>query len=874
MANITVNALLERLDQHCFDRLQAAVALCATSRHPEVIIEHLLLRLLETDKADLALMLGRAGFDTAPLRAALQKVLAEQPRGHAGRPVMSSGLLDLLQAAWLSTTLELDQNAIRSGALLLAVLDLARAGQGAPWLRVLQALDRDALLAGFRDTTRDSLEEGQGRPGAPEAASTGSSEREPALRLYCYDISERAKSGRMDPVFGRDRETRQIIDILARRRKNNPIIVGDAGVGKTAVVEGLALRIAAGDVPTLLREVSILGLDLGLLEAGAGVKGEFESRLKSVIQEIKEAPHPIILFIDEAHVLIGAGGRAGGNDAANLLKPALARGDLRTIAATTWSEYKKFFERDQALSRRFQPVKLDEPSVDTTLDILRGLKPRYEADHGVSIRDDALVAAAELSSRYITGRLLPDKAVDLLDTRAARVKVSLTHVPPSIEERERRMQGIKRKIDALQRDRQSGLNVDEQALDEAWEQLETLRAETARLRGRLDQERALVNAILDLRRAILQKGSCEGPGDSAGRQERLRGLLDQLKTVQADEPLLTYEMDPDAVAKVISDWTGIPLGKVLRDEALSVLQLKQTMGQRIRGQEPALDIISRAIRSAKSGLNDPRLPLGVFLLVGPSGVGKTETALCLADALFGDERALISINMSEFQERHSLSRLIGSPPGYAGYGEGGLLTEAVRRRPYSVVLLDEAEKANIEVMNLFYQVFDKGILADGEGRLVDFKHTIVFLTSNLASDFIAGLRGSQPMTIDAIIRAVRPILSDHFKPALLARMTIAPFFPLGREALRDIIELKLERLSERMRERNHVRLAYTQRVVDRILARCTDAETGARNIDHVLGQTILPRLSEELLHRTHHGDPPRSAELDLDSNDEFTITMQ
>jgi len=875
MPKANLNALLERLHPFCLDRLQATATACGQLTHHEVSIEHFLKQLNETPDADFGQILRHCGLDQAFLARALDHVLGEYPTGHAGRPTMAPELVDLLQDAWLAASLELGEASIRSAAVLLALLGRpANSASGAAkvYVNYLQHVGRDDLLSGFREIVRFSIEEAQrspapwreGRTQRPDPAAG-----ESALSLYCFNISESAVSGAMDPVFGREREMRQLVDILARRRKNNPIIVGDAGVGKTAMVEGLAQRIATGDVPDLLKGVVILGLDLGLLEAGAGVKGEFESRLKSVIREIKDAASPIILFIDEAHALIGAGGRVGGGDAANLLKPALARGELRTIAATTWPEYKKYFEKDQALTRRFQPVKLDEPSIEATVDILRGLKPRYEKDHGVAISDQGILAAAELSDRYISGRLLPDKAVDLLDTSAARVKVGLTHKPSILEDNENRVLAVKRKIEALHRDRHYGLPIDEQALNRAWEQLETLKSEADSLKKRWEHERTLVSEILELRKA-----SGPGAGTQAGRHEHLAGRLAELRSLQAKGPLIRHEVDPDVVAKVISDWTGIPLGKVMRDQALSVLQLKENLGLRIRGQDQALDVISRTVRAAKSGLKDPRLPLGVFLLVGPSGVGKTETALALADQLFGDERALISVNMSEFQERHSLSRLIGSPPGYAGYGEGGVLTEAVRRRPYSVVLLDEAEKAHLEVLNLFYQVFDKGVLADGEGRLVVFRHSIVFLTSNLASEFITGICEGRALPAEAMVKAVRPVLNDHFKPALLGRMTIVPYYPLTPEAMREIVALKLDSLASRLLETNRMRLSYPYRLLEHIASRCTDPETGARNIDHIMGATILPRMSEEILSRMFQGGMPTAAHLDIDAAGEYVVTFE
>jgi type VI secretion system protein VasG len=651
--------------------------------------------------------------------------------------------------------------------------------------------------------------------------------------------------------------------------------VGEAGVGKTAVVEGLALRIVEGDVPDILKGVTILGLDMGLLQAGAGVKGEFENRLKSVINEIKASPKPIILFIDEAHTLIGAGGPTGGSDAANLLKPALARGELRTIAATTWSEYKKYFEKDAALARRFQLVKLEEPSVETAILILRGLKNKYEEAHGVVVRDDAIVAAAELSSRYISGRQLPDKAVDLLDTSAARVKILLTAKPDLIEDRERTIQALKREKKALERDQLHGLEIDPERPKELEEKIKTLNNEVATLQERWLKEKELAHRLIDLRKQFYVLKNQSAPEE---KQAELKKTIEEvsleLSALQKDGALIKTEVDPDVVAKVVSDWTGIPLGKVLRDEAKNILNLEENLKQRIKGQDEAIGIITQVIKSAKAGLKDPQQPLGVFLLVGPSGVGKTETGLAIADLLFGGDQYLVTINMSEFQESHTVSRLIGSPPGYVGFGEGGILTEAVRQRPYSVVLIDECEKAHIDVMNLFYQVFDKGMLSDGEGRVIDFKNTVLFLTSNLASDVITQLCATETRPpLETVINTIRPILSHHFKPALLARMTIVPFYTLDSKFIREIVVLKLDKLARRMAETHKIKLNSSPEVIDQIAKRCTEVETGARNIDHMMNGTILPQMSREILGRLSEGAMPSEVHLGMADDGSFKISF-
>jgi len=652
-------------------------------------------------------------------------------------------------------------------------------------------------------------------------------------------------------------------------------VVGEAGVGKTAVVEGLALRVVEGDVPELLRDVSILGLDMGLLQAGAGMKGEFENRLKSVISEIKASPKPIILFIDEAHTLIGAGGPAGGGDAANLLKPALARGELRTVAATTWSEYKKYIEKDPALARRFQPVKLDEPSEETTVLILRGLKNKYEEAHGVVVRDDGIEAAAELSSRYISGRQLPDKAVDLLDTSAARVKVLLSAKPDVVEDKERRVQALEREKGALERDELHGIDVDQDRIAGIESELNALAQELSALKERWLKEQELGNQLIGLRKELYELKSQDGaePGD---KEETLKGQIakasKELETLQGDSPLIRIEVDPDVVSKVVSDWTGIPLGKVMRDQARNMLDLDANLKQRIKGQDEALEVITQVIKSAKAGLKDPGQPLGVFLLVGPSGVGKTETGLAVAELLFGGERFMVTINMSEFQESHTVSRLIGSPPGYVGYGEGGVLSEGVRQRPYSLVLLDEVEKAHLDVMNLFYQVFDKGMLSDGEGRLIDFKNTVVFLTSNLATDVITELcsDGQRP-SYETMMAAIRPILSNHLKPALLARMNIAPFYILPPDVMKDIVTLKMDKLVARVADTHKMKLVYAPEVVEQIAARCTEVETGARNIDHIMNGTILPQMSREVLARMSEEAMPSEVHLNMSEDGGFKI---
>ncbi len=686
-----------------------------------------------------------------------------------------------------------------------------------------------------------------------------------ALEKFTNNFTELARNGGIDPVFGRDREIRQMIDILGRRRKNNPIVVGDAGVGKTAVVEGLALRVAEGDVPEIVQNVDILELDLGALQAGASVKGEFENRLKGVINEVKASEKPIILFIDEAHTLIGAGGAAGTSDAANLLKPALARGELRTIAATTWTEYKKYFEKDPALARRFQLVKLDEPTVDDTAVILRGLRSVYEKAHAVYIRDEAIAAAAAMSARYVTGRQLPDKAVDTLDTACSRVNISLSTKPPELEDLERSSQIRQREKNALQRDIDTGRAHDKDRLSKLKLEIEEIDKKIEL--GKIDwqAQKQLVNRVIELRKQV---------DDGKGDDKDLAAAIGKLEDFQQGKSKIDYEVTAEVVAHVISDWTGVPVGNIVKDEAETMLSFGQKLKAWIKGQDHAVDNVDAIIRTARAGMQNPDQPLGVFLLVGPSGVGKTEMALCVANLMFGGDQYVITVNMSEYQEKHTVSRLIGSPAGYVGYGEGGVLTEAVRQRPYSVVLLDEVEKADLEVMNLFYQVFDKGMLSDGEGRKIDFKNTIIFLTSNLGSATIMEhCRSDALPSIDKLTEAIRYELQNHFKPALLARMTVIPFLPLNSEVMNSIVKIKLDKVGKRLQQNQSLDFEYDERVIEQITARCNDKESGARNIDHIVNKTLLPLISSQILR--HIGDEKAfgSLQLSINDNSEFDVRL-
>lgn len=891
MIQVELKPLFARLNVYGTKALENAAGLTLARTHYEISLEHLLRQLLEDPNADVTRILTRFEIDPLRLRALLDDGLAQLKNGNPGRPVFASLLTEWIQDAWLIASLVVGTGRIRGGSLLLALVSrLGYYTAGTRYGEMLKPISTDALtaefaqlLGGSSEGPLDSLQTGAASSNVANAGGTARAAEDNIAR-FCEDLTAKAAAGRIDPIFGRDDEIRQMIDILARRRKNNPIAVGEPGVGKSAVVEGLALLISQNEVPDFLKNTRLLSLDLGALEAGASVKGEFENRLRGVIEEIKASATPVILFIDEAHMLIGAGGAAGGSDAANLLKPALARGELRTIAATTWSEYKKYFEKDPALARRFQLVKLDEPSVKTAVLILRGLKGHYEKVHGVSVRDDAIVAAAELSDRYITGRLLPDKAVDLLDTASARVRIGLGIKPAELERMERQLSGLARELAALERDRSNGFPVEVQRLADIADEQAGIEDSRLTLETRWVAERDAAVRVLDARKQLaLKEDDLPAPeeGETAHvlaslveRQAALELAREELAALQGDEPLLFTEVNPDAIAKVVSDWTGVPLGKVLRDAAGGVLALASNIKTRIRGQDTAVEQIAEILKAAQSGLRDPQQPLGVFLLVGPSGVGKTETALAVAEHLFGGEQAMISVNMSEYQEKHTVSRLVGSPAGYVGFGEGGMLTEAVRKRPYSVVLLDEVEKAHLDVVNIFYQVFDKGSLSDGEGRQIDFSNTVVLLTSNLATEEIQNLCVDGRPDPDTLAEKIRPILSRHFKPALLARMTIVPFFTLAGEQLAGIVRLKLARLSERLLASSKVRLTFADEVADAIAARCTEVESGARNIDFILRKSLTPRLSDVLLGAIADQRPLAGLHVAVDARGEWIITPQ
>ncbi len=887
MVSVELKSLLSRLNKFCTRSLEGAAGACVSRSNYEVSVEHLLLQFLEDPGCDLAQILKHYEVDASRVKKSLHGLLEDFKTGNAGRPVFSPTLTEWFQDAWVLASIDHSLAEIRSGVLLRSLLAQPVRFTSEDLSELFQNVKKDDLKINYATIVTKSSEgaaayatktEGKSEAGA-RPSGDGS-----ALQKYAINFTERARKGELDPVFGRDREIRQMVDILARRRKNNPICVGEAGVGKTAVVEGLAIRIVEGDVPDALKGVELCGLDMGLLQAGAGVKGEFENRLKNVINEVKASPKPIIMFIDEAHTLIGAGGAAGGGDAANLLKPALPRGELRTVAAPTWSEYKKYFEKDAALARRFQLVKLDEPNDEVATTMLRGLRAGYEKAHNVTILDDALVAAAKLGSRYISGRQHPDKGVDLMDTAAARVKIGLTSKPDSLQDLERKIQTLEREHGAVKRDATAGAEGKEERIADIEKVIAKTKEDAKALTERWQKEKKAAEKVIEIRKRLENpetKGKKDAPKETKSRakdaggdlKKELQRALGELKELQGKDALIPLEVDAEVVARVVADWTGIPIGKMVKDEAATMLAFEENLRKRIKGQDHALATVARGLRASKAGLKNPRQPMGVFLFVGPSGVGKTEMAIGVADQIFGGERFMTTINMSEFQEKHTVSKLVGSPPGYVGYGEGGILTEAVRQRPYSVVLLDEVEKADPEVLNVFYQVFDKGSLADGEGREVDFKDTVLFLTSNLASDIICESAKDERPPVDELVGQIRPVLSKHFKPALLARMTIVPFYPIDAESMKEITRLKLGHLGARLKESHKMTLDVDPKVVNAIAERCTEVETGARNVDHILSGTLLPQMSTSLLEQMSKGPLPDRLKVGIGKDGEFVLSF-
>ena len=918
MSHLPLKSLIGKLDETCRRTLEAAAGLCLSRTNYNVEVEHWLMKLVEADGSDLSALFRYYEVDASRLTHDLNRCIDRLKTGNARQPALAPAVVDLAREAWLIGSIQFEAFQVRSAHILCALLsEEALARLAADISSEFSKISPEALFMDLREIIASSSEAEAVPPSPAAAAATagapgrpagmGGPSRTPSLDQFTIDLTMRARKGEVDPVLGRDGEIRQIIDVLLRRRQNNPILTGEAGVGKTAVVEGFAQKVIDGDVPPPLRNVSIRTLDLGLLQAGAGVKGEFENRLKSVIAEVKSSPQPIILFIDEAHTMIGAGGQAGQGDAANLLKPALARGELRTIAATTWAEYKKYFEKDAALARRFQVVKVEEPLEAVAVQMMRGLLTPLESHHKVRILDEAVIDAVRLSHRYISGRQLPDKSVSLLDTACARVALGQSAVPASVEDCRRRMNEIAVTIDILTREAVAGAD-NRERVGELEASKKKTEAELAALEARWKEELRLVGEIRKVRERLEvgipqlvlgKKGAPKTAGapvagkapaaapaavppaappatpPSPQEREKLRADLEkltaELKNIQGESPLLQVCVDSQAVAEVVSGWTGIPVGRMVTNEIQAVLHLQERLGKRIIGQDHALDAIAQRIRMARANLTDPRRPIGVFLMVGSSGVGKTETAIALAELLYGGDQNMTVINMSEFKEEHKVSLLMGSPPGYVGYGEGGVLTEAVRRRPYSVVLLDEMEKAHPGVQDIFYQVFDKGMLRDGEGRDIDFKNTVIIMTSNAATDLVVSLCADPATRPDPVglAEALHPELLKTFKPAFLGRVTLVPYYPLTEEVLKSIVELQLRRIAARVRENYKAVFEYGPGLLSGIAARCTEVSSGARNVDHILTRSLLPQLSAEFLSRMAAGEPISSVKVDIDAKGAF-----
>ena len=921
--NLNLKSLVGRLNDVSRNALEGAAGLCLSRTNYDVEVEHILAKILEQDDTDLHKIASHYEINIDRLNKDVTTALERLKTGNSRTPGLSDRIPEWIQNAWLLASVDYGAARVRSGHLVMAML--ANGGMARLARDISKEFDHisvEDLQKKLPEVTADSAEErgavalgeAAGVSGGPQVAS-GVPGKTKALDQYTEDLTAKARAGKIDPVLGRDFEIRQIVDILTRRRQNNPILTGEAGVGKTAVVEGFALRIAEGDVPDPLKNVALRSLDLGLLQAGAGVKGEFENRLKSVIDEVKSSPQPIIMFIDEAHTMIGAGGAAGQNDAANLLKPALARGELRTIAATTWAEYKKYFEKDAALARRFQVVKVDEPDEMKAIAMMRGIADKMEAHHNVRILDEAIVECVKLSHRYITGRQLPDKSVSVLDTACAKVAIGQGSIPAPIDDAKRHIQNLNAEINALEREQVTGAG-HEDRLDELKADLKKSEDELANFQEQFEKEKALVEQIKNVRtklemsrvdgkladavagsngngngEAMAAAATAEAeaipvgddagaatapaPADSEAAKAELKRLTEELKTLQGENPLIQPVVNGQSVAEIISGWTGIPIGKMVADEINAVLNLHETLRERVLGQDHALEAIAQRIRTSRAGLTDPKRPIGVFMLVGTSGVGKTETALALAESLYGGERNLISINMSEYQEAHTVSSLKGSPPGYVGYGEGGVLTEAVRRKPYSVVLLDEVEKAHPDVMELFFQVFDKGVLEDGEGREIDFKNCVIILTSNIGTDTIMKLC-ADPETRpepEGILEAIKPEMNKAFKPALLGRMVTVPFYPISDEILRLIIKLQLKKIKQRIADNHGAQFSYDDAVIETVAKRCTDVDSGARNVYNILTGTMLPDMSGEVLSRMAQGESIKNVHVGVGDEENFVYQI-
>jgi len=887
MTEISRATLFGKLNPVGYRAIEGATVFCKLRGNPYVELVHWLHQILNAQDSDLHRLVKHYEIDPSRLAADLTAALDKLPRGATSISDFAPQIEEAVERAWVFGTLMFGVSQIRTGHLLLGMLKTPTLRNALfATSRQWEKIKPDTLTDEFEDVLAGSPEATMQAADGTTAAAPGEASaaiapaamgKQEALGKFSVDLTERARKGEIDPVTGRDAEIRQVVDVLMRRRQNNPILTGEAGVGKTAVVEGFALRIAAGDVPPQLKDVSLRTLDVGLLQAGASMKGEFEQRLRQVIEEVQSSPQPIILFIDEAHTLIGAGGAAGTGDAANLLKPALARGTLRTIAATTFAEYKKYFEKDPALTRRFQVVQVDEPDEEKAILMMRGIVSPLEKHHKVVILDEAIEAAVRLSHRYIPARQLPDKSVSLLDTASARVAISQHAVPPAVEDTRRRISALETEQEIIARETAIGID----AADRARQVEKSLEQEREHLQGletRWETERGLVEQILALRASLRQGGmpvdaqptgdAVSAPPDRAAQLEELRRLQAALTEHQGETPLILPSVDEQAVAAVVGDWTGIPVGRMVRNEAQAVLNLGATLAQRVVGQDHGLRMIARRVQTSRAGLDNPVKPVGVFMLCGPSGVGKTETALAVAEALYGGEQNLITINMSEFQEAHTVSTLKGAPPGYVGYGEGGVLTEAVRRKPYSVVLLDEIEKAHPDVHEIFFQVFDKGVMEDGEGRSIDFRNTLILLTSNVGTDLIMNMTKDPDLMPEAeeIAKALREPLQKVFPPALLGRLIVIPFLPLSDEVMRGIIRLQLGRIQRRVAQSREIPFTYDEAVVDLIASRCTEPESGGRIIDNILTNTMLPDISGAFLTRMLEGAPPKRVHVGADGS--------
>ncbi len=880
MTEISRAALFGKLNPLAYRAIEGATVFCKLRGNPYVELVHWLHQVLQTPDSDLHRIVKHFDIEPSRLATDLTAALDKLPRGATSISDFSPLIEESIERAWVFATLMFNVNQVRTGHLLLAILRTTSLRNAMMAIsRQWEKVRPDDLSEAIPTVLKDSPEAAQGATdgaaipgetsGAMAPAQMGKQE---ALAKFAVDLTERAREGKIDPVTGRDGEIRQVIDVLMRRRQNNPILTGEAGVGKTAVVEGFALRIAQGDVPPPLVGVSLRVLDVGLLQAGASMKGEFENRLRQVIEEVQSSPTPIILFIDEAHTLIGAGGAAGTGDAANLLKPALARGTLRTIAATTFAEYKKYFEKDPALTRRFQVVQVDEPDEEKAIGMMRGIAGALEKHHKVLLLDEAIEASVRLSHRYIPARQLPDKSVSLLDTAAARVAISQHAVPAAVEDTRRRISLLETEQGIIGREAAVGIDVGER-LTKVEAGLEANRTELAGLEARWETEKGLVEKLLALRASLREAGQpidpppTDAPPDRAAQLAELKLVQAELAAHQGENPLILPSVDEQAVAAVVGDWTGIPVGRMVRNEAEAVLNLASTLGKRVVGQDHGLEMIARRVQTSRAGLDNPVKPVGVFMLCGPSGVGKTETALTIAEALYGGEQNLITINMSEFQEAHTVSTLKGAPPGYVGYGEGGVLTEAVRRKPYSVVLLDEIEKAHPDVHEIFFQVFDKGIMEDGEGRSIDFRNTLIILTSNVGTDLVMGMCRDPELIpeTEEIAKALREPLQKVFPPALLGRLIVIPYLPLSDQVMRGIIRLQLGRIASRIQANRGIPFTWDDSVVDLIAGRCTEPESGGRMIDAILTNSMLPDISAAFLNRMLAGTPAERVHVGTDA---------